>query len=118
MSDEYLTNRVKRCVCRQCGGKLEKKVIAYNKYGGAGVELYCPKCEKIEYGTEPEIFALAQEFVDEVEFDYFTEMEDELRHDQLNVAKMCDILGWVYRRTDVLDENGMREIRNNSLIEN
>ena len=36
---EYLTERAGRCVCKLCGGKLEKKVVVYNKYGGSGLEL-------------------------------------------------------------------------------
>ena len=80
-----------------------------NKYGGSGLELYCPNCQKIEYGTEPEIYNLASEFVETVEFDYFPDMDDEDRHQKLNVAKVCDILGWIYRRTSVLDETGLHK---------
>lgn len=104
-----MTERAKRCVCKLCGGKLEKKVVVYNKYGGSGLELYCPQCQKIEYGAEPEIFELASEFVESVEFDYFPDMEDGERHDQLNVAKVCDLLGWVYRNTGELDETGLHK---------
>lgn len=106
---EYLTERAGRCVCKLCGGNLEKKVVVYNKYGGSGLELYCPNCQKIEYGTEPEIYNLASEFVETVEFDYFPDMDDEDRHQKLNVAKVCDILGWIYRRTGVLDKTGLHK---------
>ena len=36
-------------------------------------------------------------------------MDDEDRHQKLNVAKVCDILGWIYRRTGVLDEKGLHK---------
>lgn len=111
--EDFLDMRAKRCVCKQCGTRIEKKVVVYNRYGGMGLGLYCPKCQKIEYGTEPEIFALAQEFVENVEFDYFVEMEDEKRHEELNIAKVCEILAWIYRRTGVLDENGIHKDRVN-----
>ena len=107
--EEFVDYRAANCVCKQCGGKLEKKVIVYNKYGGAGLELYCSRCHKIEYGTDPVIFALAREFTESMEFDYFTEMTDDERHDRLNTAKVCEILGWIFRRMDLLDEKGMKE---------
>ena len=43
---EELLERKKHCVCKQCGGELETALIIYNKYGGAGEELYCPNCQK------------------------------------------------------------------------
>ncbi len=106
-TEKVLDERAARCVCKLCGGELQKKVVVYNKYGGSGLELYCPACEKIEYGTEPEIFALASDFVDSVEFDYFPDMEGGALHEQLNIAKVCDVLGWIYRRTGVLDGEGL-----------
>lgn len=111
MSPERIFKRADRCVCKSCGGKLEAKIIIYNKYGGSGLELYCPNCQKIEYGTEPEIFRLAQEFVMDVEFDYFTEMEPGERNLQLNTAKVCEILSWNFRKMGILDNEGLHKER-------
>lgn len=108
MNEQKVFSRAKHCVCKQCGTRLEAKRMVYNKYGGSGMELYCPNCRKIEYGTEPEIYRLAQDFVDEVEFDYFVEMEEGIRRDRLNVAKVCEILNWIYKKTGVLTSAGLR----------
>lgn len=108
ISPEKAKKRAERCVCKSCGQPLELKIVIYNHYGGSGVELYCNNCQRIEYGTEPEIFKIAQDFVDSVEFDYFTEMEEGERHYRLNIAKVCEILGWVYKKTGVLDGGGIK----------
>ena len=109
ISPEKAKKRAQRCVCKACGHPLEAKIVVYNHYGGSGVELYCASCQKIEYGTEPEIYRIAKSFVDSVEFDYFTDMEEGERHYQLNISKVCELLGWVYKKTNMLDANGIKE---------
>lgn len=109
MNPEKMKKRVGRCVCKQCGGELEMRVIIYNKYGGQGIELYCSNCQKIEYGTERDIYLLAKEFVENVEFNYFPDMEEGKRSFELNVAKVCEILSWTLRKLDVTDENGIKD---------
>lgn len=111
MNPDKIFERAERCVCKSCGGKLEPKIIIYNKYGGSGLELYCPACQKIEYGTEPDIYRLARNFVYNVEFDYFTEMEQDERNLQLNVAKMCEILNWHFHKLGILDGKGLHKDR-------
>ena len=108
MDAKTVRTRAERCVCKQCGTRLEAKVVIYNRYGGSGLELYCPHCQKLEYGTEPEIFELASDFVDSVEFDYFVDMEEGPHHTELNVAKVCEMLAWVYRKTGVLSSGGTK----------
>lgn len=107
MDPQKIIERTGHCVCKQCGGKLQAKIIIYNKYGGQGVEMYCSHCERIEYGTETEIYRLAKDFVQNVEFDYFVEMEEGERNYQLNVAKICEVLGWCFRKLELLDEKGL-----------
>ena len=106
---QIIRERAERCVCKMCGGPLEPKIIIYNKYGGSGVELYCPNCHKIEYGTEPEIYKLAKDYVEHVEYDYFTEMEEDQRHKQLNVSKVCETLSWAMKRLGVMDRAGVHK---------
>lgn len=88
---------------------MEEKIIIYNKYGGSGLELYCPSCKKIEYGTEPEIYHLAKSFAYDMEFDYYTEMEPNNESFQLNVAKVCEILSWQFRKLGLLDSKGLHK---------
>ena len=49
-----------------CG--LRWQMIIFCQYGGQGLELYCPVCQRIEYGVEKELFALANKFIKETEF--------------------------------------------------
>lgn len=104
-----LTSRAERCCCKMCGSPIKPKLIIYDRYGGHGVELYCEKCQKIEYGTEPLIFQLAQDFIDSFEFNYFPEMEENERCEQLNVSKMCDIFSWVFEEIGLLEETGINK---------
>lgn len=102
-----LQARAERCCCKMCGTPLQPKLIIYDRYGGHGVELYCSQCNKIEYGTEPEIYQLAKEFVEEFEFNYFPDIEEGVWCDQLNAAKLCELFGWLFERMGALDENGI-----------
>lgn len=92
--NQKLFERSKRCVCRFCGSKLELRMVIFNQYGGQGVELYCPKCDKIEYGTEEKFYQLAKKFVDEYEFNYYVDMTEDEYSKQLNVGKITQIMEW------------------------
>jgi hypothetical protein len=104
---EKLLKRQKRCVCRQCGGPLEVRLIIHNQFGGQGMDLFCPHCGRIEYGTEPEIYKMAQDFVDKFEFNYYTEMVEDERSRELNIGKVCDIASWIFRQSGQLDDQGL-----------
>lgn len=112
MKSEYekLRERENRCVCRQCGSRLEVRLIIFNQYGGQGLELYCPNCRRIEYGVEPEIYALAKQFVEENEFNYFLDMAEDERNFMLNVSKVSEIIAWVFREIEICDSNGISKI--------
>lgn len=98
--------RSERCCCKQCGGKLEVRLIIYNKYGGAGAELYCDNCKKIEFGTEPEIYQAAKYFVDSLGFNHFTDLEENERTYMLNIAKICEIMAWGSKYWGILNQDG------------
>lgn len=97
---QTLQERQKHCVCRMCGGPLVMKLIIYNQYGGQGLDLYCPRCLRLEIGTEPEIYSLAKQFVDKYEFNYYVEMLENERQYQLNISKICDIAAWLLQETE------------------
>ena len=102
-----LYERVERCCCKMCGSPIKPQVIVYDRYGGHGIELYCETCQRIEYGTEPDIYALAKDFVDSFEFNYFPDMEENKYCEQLNVAKICEMFSWVLGELHLLDEHGI-----------
>lgn len=98
-SDKEIQERAECCVCKFCGGSLTPKFIIFNKYGGQGMECFCENCQRIEYGVEPEIYRLAEYFVDNFEFNYYLDMEENETSFQLNVAKICEILSWAFRES-------------------
>ena len=103
---EDLVSRSERCCCKQCGGKLEVRIVVYNKYGGSGAELYCDHCQKIEHGTEPEIYRAAKNFVDRLGFNHFVDLEENERTYMLNIAKVCEILSWGGKYWGLLGKDG------------
>ena len=103
---EDLVSRSERCCCKQCGGKLEVRIVVYNKYGGSGAELYCDHCQKIEYGTEQEIYRAAKNFVDRLGFNHFVDLEENERTYMLNIAKVCEILSWGGKYWGLLGKDG------------
>lgn len=62
---EMLKKRVKRCVCKSCGGPLSLRQLDYNEFEDARIELFCAHCDRLEFGIEPEIYMSAQYYVDE-----------------------------------------------------
>lgn len=107
--DERLKERSGRCVCKFCGSPLKTKFIIFNKYGGQGTELFCEHCQRIEYGVESEIYDLAAEFVDEFDFNYYLDMEEDETSRELNIAKINEILSWGLRRMGILSEIGLKK---------
>lgn len=103
---ETLKARAKRCCCKYCGGKLTLKRIIFSDFEDARVEIYCDSCERIDYGIEPEIYQSAQNFVDQLEFNYFPDLTPNARTRRMNVAKVCEIMAWGYQNTGLLDEHG------------
>lgn len=104
---EALYLRAERCVCKLCGHQLTPSMIIYNKYGGQGIELYCPNCQMTEYGVEPELYQLAQKFVDVFEFNHYLDMEENERNHLLNVGKICEIMSWLLKQIGVMDKEGL-----------
>ena len=106
--DEEIERRAARCVCKYCGQPLTVQFILFNKYGGQGRELYCKACSRIEFGVEPEVYALAERFVDELEFNYFHDMEEDATARQLNIAKVGEIMTWTLLKLGGLTADGLQ----------
>lgn len=103
-----LEEREQRCVCKLCGGSLKQKMVVFDHYGGHGIELYCERCQKIEFGTEPEIYTLANRFIEQTQFNYYLDMQEDRRSEMLNISKICEIFSWLFREIGFLDENGLQ----------
>lgn len=103
---EILKRRAKRCQCKYCGGKLSLKRLVFNEFDEARVELYCESCEQIEYGVEPEIYQSAANFVDNLEFNHYPDLNQNNRTRRMNIAKVCEIMAWGFKNSSLLTEDG------------
>ncbi len=105
---EQLKQRVNRCVCKFCGKQISLYRIIFSDIAEARVELYCDNCGRIEFGIEPEIYHCACNFVDNLEFDYYEGMDDNIKKRQMNIAKVCEILAWGCKNMGILNQNGFK----------
>ncbi|MEE0435056.1 MAG: hypothetical protein UDB11_06600 [Peptococcaceae bacterium] len=103
---ETLKARKRRCVCKYCGNSLVVKRILFSDIEDARIELYCENCERIEYGVEPEIYQSASNFVDNLEVDFFENLDDNEKKRQMNIAKVAEIMAWGFRNTGLLSVDG------------
>lgn len=103
-----LRKRASRCVCRYCGEKLSLRKITYAAYDEAKIEVFCEKCERIEYGVEPEIYKVSEYFVDEIGYDHYPSIDLSVRKKRMNIAVICDIISWGFKNTGLLDKDGFK----------
>lgn len=103
-----LRERTTHCVCRFCGEPLSLCKITYAAYDEVKIELYCEQCGKIEYGTEKEIYAVAEYFVDELGYDHYPNIDPSVHKKRMNVASICDIISWGFKNTGLLDDKGFK----------
>lgn len=101
-----LKERANRCVCRFCGSPLKLRRILFNDIDEARVEIFCEHCDAIEYGVEPEIYACARDFVDNLEFNCYEGLDQNEKTHRMNIAKVCDILQWSLKNMALLDKSG------------
>lgn len=103
---DTLKQRAGRCCCKYCGGPLSLKRLIFSDFTDARVEIYCEHCERIEYGVEPEIYKSARNFVDNLGFNYYTDMDQNAQTRRMNIAKVAEIMAWGYRNTGLLNDDG------------
>lgn len=104
-----LKQRVSRCVCKYCGSPLKLRRIVFSRFEDARVEVFCSRCDRIEHGVEPEVYACAKYFVDEFSFNVYPDLDENEATTQFNVAKVCEIIDWSLRNMGYLSEEGYVE---------
>lgn len=104
---EMLKRRKKRCVCKYCGSPLKlKRLVFFEDYANARIEIFCTECDRIEFGVEPEIYASAKFFVENSRFNLFPDLDENERTKRMSIAKVCDIMAWQNQNLGIMDENG------------
>ena len=103
---EVLKSRKFHCCCKYCGSDLELQRLVFSEDDNARAELYCPICEKLEFGVEKEISAAAEYFVDEMEFQCYSDIENIPQQRQMTIAKVVEIISWGFVTLGYLSETG------------
>lgn len=103
---EDLKWRVKNCRCRYCGAPLKLRRILYGNNPEGRVEIFCTECDRIEYGVDPEIYAVSKYFVEEFNFNIFPNNDVSEKTKQMNIAKICDIIAWGCKNMGILSARG------------
>lgn len=98
--------RTSHCVCKYCGSKLSLRKITYAAYDEAKIDIYCENCQRIENGTEPLIYKMAEYFVDDMQFDYYAELDASAAKRRMNIAVVCDIISWGFKNAGLIDDKG------------
>lgn len=101
-----LKARAKRCVCKYCGSRLRLKQLTFSEYDEARVEIFCKNCDRIEFGVEQEIYESAKYFVEQMEFNYYPDLDDTEKTKRMNVAKVCEIMAWQDKMLGFLVQDG------------
>lgn len=101
-----INGRAERCRCKYCGGPLEVRKVFFGDIETARTEIFCQKCDRIEYGVEPEIYNIAHYFVKAFRFNSFPDLEPGEQTNRLNIAQVCEIITWYSQSMGILDANG------------
>lgn len=103
---EMLKKRVRRCVCKSCGGKLSLRQLDYNDFEDARIEIFCNTCDRLEFGIEPEIYTSAQYYVDEFRLNMYPDMGNNQLSHRMSVAAVADIMRWALQNMGYLTKEG------------
>ncbi|MBP3625231.1 MAG: hypothetical protein J6J05_05295 [Peptococcaceae bacterium] len=103
---EMLKGRTARCICKYCGSPLELRRVIFHDIAEARVDIFCSECDRIEFGVEPEVYMSACNFVDNLEFDYYMNFDNNEKKRQMNIAKVCEIMIWCCKNIGILNHTG------------
>lgn len=103
---ETLKKRTKHCCCKYCGGQLVLRRIVFSDFEDARIEIFCAQCDRIEYGIEKEIYNSSQDFIDNLQVNFFEELDDNEQRHHMNIARVCEIMAWGLRELGFMTEQG------------
>lgn len=103
---QKLNVRTSHCVCKYCGSRLSLRKVTYAAYDEAKIDIYCENCNRMENGTEPLIYKMAEYFVDDMQFDYYPELDPSISKRRMNIAVICDIISWGFKNVGLINDKG------------
>lgn len=105
---DMLKKRTKRCVCKSCGGPLSLRQLDFNEFEDARIEIFCDRCDRMEFGTEPEIYSSAQYYVDEFHINQYPDLGNNQMTRKMSIANICDIMSWGLQNMGYLTREGFK----------
>ena len=106
---EHLKERAKDCCCSYCGGDLAVRRILYQTTAEYRIELYCDNCEKIEYGVPRALYDSAKAAIERLGFNYYSETEEGVTRNQMNIAKLSTLTAWQLRYLGMIDDERLKD---------
>jgi len=103
---DMLKQRAERCVCKYCGSKLKLRQIFFSEIDDIRIEIFCKKCNRIEFGVEPEIYQSAEYFVEQTGYNIYPDLDYSDRVKQMNIAKVCEIMNWTCQNLGFSNSRG------------
>ena len=113
-----LNERVKRCVCKSCGGPLSLRMLDFNEFENTRIDIFCDNCDRLEFGIEPEIYRAALYYTEEYELNLYPDMGNTALSKKATVAKTADIMNWVLKSLGYLGKDGFIVHPNTSRVIN
>ena len=72
----------------------------------ARIELFCELCNKMEFGTEKEIYLIAQSYVEQFAINYYADLGESSKVKKMNIANVCNILSWALQNMGYCNKKG------------
>ena len=101
-----LNERVKRRVCKSCGGKLSLRMLDFDEFEKTRIDIFCDNCDRLEFGIEPEIYQAALYYVQEYALNLYPDMGNTALSKKATVAKAAEMMSWVLKSLGYLSKDG------------
>ena len=101
-----LNERVKRCVCKSCGGKLSLRMLDFDEFEKTRIDIFCDNCDRLEFGIEPEIYQAALYYVQEYALNLYPDTGNTALSKKATVAKAAEMMSWVLKSLGYLSKDG------------
>lgn len=85
---------------------MSLRQIDFNDFEEARIEIFCERCDRLEFGIEPEIYTSAQYYVDEFEINFYPDMGNNAVTKKMSVANIADIMSWALQNMGYLNKDG------------
>ena len=87
---------------------MSLRQLDFNEFEDARIEIFCDRCDRMEFGTEPEIYSSAQYYVDEFHINQYPDLGSNPMTRKMSIANICDIMSWGLQNMGYLTKEGFQ----------